>query len=259
MRDAIRNLVEGRWFQNGVVALIIFNAVILGVDTLEAVKGSGLRSVFVLLDRAIIYAFTIEVGLRLYAHRREYFNNGWNVFDFVIVLVSLIAASSGLAAIRAFRVLRVLRVVTVIPRMRVVVSGLLGAIPGIASVGVLVVIIIYVFAVIAANLYGAAHPDLFGDVFASMYTLFQVMTLEGWPDVADAVRETHPRSWVFFVSFLLVGTFTMLNLFIAIVVRAVEEEQDTQINLLLEQNRAMQGELAEIRAVLARLEGGPRR
>lgn len=257
MRDTVKNLVEGRWFQNLVLALIIFNAILLGVDTLAVVRESGLRPIFAALDRAIIYAFAVEVGLRLYAHRRDYFRNGWNVFDFVIVLTSLLAASSGLAAIRAFRVLRVLRVVTVIPRMRMVVSGLLGAIPGIGSVGVLVVLIIYVFAVIAANLYGPEHPELFGDVFASMYTLFQVMTLENWPDVADAVRETHPRSWMFFVSFLLVGTFTMLNLFIAIVVRAVEEEQDTQINILLEQNRAMQGELAEIRAALVRLEGRP--
>ncbi|MCA8888847.1 MAG: ion transporter, partial [Parvularculaceae bacterium] len=182
MREWVEQVVNSGPFQTVVLCLILVNAVLLGVETLPVAEASS--DEIMLLDRAIVYAFVIELALRIYAQRLAYFANGWNIFDFIIVFVSLFAASSGLAAIRAFRVLRVLRVVTVIPRMRIVVGALLDAIPGIASVGVVVVLIDYVFAVIGANLYGGDHPSLFGDVFTAMYTLFQVMTLEGWPDIA---------------------------------------------------------------------------
>ncbi|MEL7489664.1 MAG: ion transporter [Pseudomonadota bacterium] len=235
MRDTVKKVIESGWFQSLVLFLILINAVILGAETLSPIKESFGAQLH-LIDRIIIYAFAIEIGLRLYAYGLDYFRNGWNVFDFLIVVVSFAAATSGLAAIRAFRVLRVLRVVTVIPRMRVVVSALLDAIPGIASVGIVLILIVYVFAVIAANLYGPQHEKLFGDVFAAMYTLFQVMTLEGWPDIAAEVSETHPNSWVFFLTFVLIATFTMLNLFVAIVVRVVEEDSDPWFDDLLKQN-----------------------
>lgn len=137
--------------------------------------------------------------------------------------------------------------------MRVVVSALLDAIPGIASVGVVLALIIYVFAVIAATLYGPVHPDLFGDVFQAMYTLFQVMTLEGWPDIAARVGETHPRSWAFFLTFVLIATFTMLNLFVAIVVRVVEEDSETLFNDVTEMQKAMRDDIAAMRAEIAEL------
>ena len=197
--------------------------------------------------------FTVELLFEFLAQGpRKYFRNGWNVFDFLIVVVSIGAATSGLAALRAFRVLRVLRVITVIPRMRVVVSALLDSIPGIASVGVVLALIVYVFAVIAANLYGPQHPELFGDVFEAMYTLFQVMTLEGWPDIASQVADTHKRSWIFFLTFVLIATFTMLNLFVAIVVRVVEEDSEPVVDEVIENQRMILQELAAIREELAK-------
>jgi len=247
MRETVKKLVESRWFQTVVLGLILINAVILGADTLPAVRQSGFLPTLAQIDRLIIYLFTIEVALRLFAYRLSYFKNGWNIFDFLIVIASLVAASSGLSAIRAFRVLRVLRVVTIIPRMRTVVSALLDAIPGIASVGVVVLLIVYVFAVIGASLYGPQHPAIFGDVFTAMYTLFQVMTLEGWADIAAQISQTHPRSWVFFLTFVLIGTFTMLNLFVAIVVRVLEEDSDPWFDDLIAQNKAMRGEIADLK------------
>ncbi|MEL7486408.1 MAG: ion transporter [Pseudomonadota bacterium] len=252
MRETVKTLVESRWFQTLVLSLILINAVILGAETIAPVK-RAMGMALTLIDHVIIYAFVVEVALRLYAYGRDYFKNGWNVFDFFIVLISLIAASSGLAAVRALRVLRVLRVVTIIPRMRVVVSALLDAIPGIASVGVVLVLILYVFAVIAANLYGAEHAERFGDVFIAMYTLFQVMTLEGWPDIARAVGETHPNSWMFFLTFVLIATFTMLNLFVAIVVRVVEEDSEPWYADVVEQNTAIQRDIEEVKTQLAEL------
>lgn len=246
LRRRICLLVENRIFQSVVLGLILVNAVILGFETFPGVT-DAYGPLLHHMDRIIIYGFILEIGLRIFAWRGDYFRQGWNVFDFLIVLVSLLAATSGLAALRAFRVLRVLRVITVIPRMRVVVSALLDSLPGIASVGVVLALIIYVFAVIASNLYGADHPARFGDVFTSMYTLFQVMTLEGWPDIAAKVSETHPRSWVFFLSFVLLATFTMLNLFVAIVVRVVEEDSDPLFERVVENQNAIVAEIAALR------------
>ncbi|WP_375207198.1 ion transporter [Hyphococcus sp.] len=248
-RTALQRLVDGSAFQAVVLSLIIINAVVLGAETFAVFKGApALR----ILDRIIIYAFMAEIGLRIIAWRGEYFRNGWNIFDFLIVAVSIAAATSGLAALRAFRVLRVLRVITVIPRMRVVVSALLDSIPGIASVGIVLALIVYVFAVIAANLYGPAHPELFGDVFEAMYTLFQVMTLEGWPDIASQVAQTHKRSWIFFLTFVLIATFTMLNLFVAIVVRVVEEDSEPVVDEVIENQRMILQEIAELKEALAK-------
>lgn len=230
----------------GVLALILINSALLGLETLPSVKAAIGREILI-LDRIIIALFTAEILLRFYSAPATYFRSGWNIFDFIIVGVSLFAASSGLAAVRALRVLRVLRLVTVIPRMRIVVSALLDSIPGIASVGVVLVLIVYVFAVIGANIYGADHPAIFGNVFVSMYTLFQVMTLEGWAEIASQVATTHARSWIFFLTFVLIATFTMLNLFVAIVVKTVEDEEDPKFELLRAQNEKILAELAELK------------
>ena len=252
MRERLKIIIESGAFQAVVLIAIIVNAIILGAETLPDVKQSS-GGPLQMIDRAIIYGFTAEIALRIIAYRADYFKNGWNIFDFIIVIVSLAAATSGLAAIRAFRVLRVLRLVTAVPRMRVVVSALLDAIPGIASVGLIVILIVYVFAVIAANLYGAEHQALFGDVFSAMYTLFQVMTLEGWPDIAAEVSETHPNSWIFFLTFVLIATFTMLNLFVAIVVRVVEEDSDTFVHDMIEKTNKISDDVTEIKAALDEL------
>ncbi|MBI1393049.1 MAG: ion transporter [Alphaproteobacteria bacterium] len=227
MQARLRETVASDLFQGVVIALILLNAVVLGAETIDGIS-NRIGPVLLLIDRVILYLFLVEIIMRFLSDPKNYFRSGWNVFDFVVVAVSLPATASGLAAVRALRVLRVLRVVTVIPRMRVVVAALFDSVPGIASVGVVLVLILYVFAVIAANLYGVEHPELFGDVFAAMYTLFTVMTLEGWREIADSVSCTHPNSWAFFLTFLLIATFTMLNLFVAIVVRVVEEDADEE-------------------------------
>ena len=251
-KTALQRFIETDVFQFVVLGLIIVNAVILGAETFSGVKAAA-GGWLAAIDRIIIYAFVVEIGLRIIAWRGAYFKNGWNIFDLLIVVVSVAAATSGLAALRAFRVLRVLRVITVIPRMRVVVSALLDSIPGIASVGVVLALIVYVFAVIAANLYGPKHPELFGDVFAAMYTLFQVMTLEGWPDIASQVAKTHSRSWIFFLTFVLIATFTMLNLFVAIVVRVVEEDSEPVVDEVMEGQQKIRNEISALRAEIEAL------
>jgi len=237
-------------FQNAVLVLILVNAIVLGLETwppAARMMSGWLHAV----DHAILWAFAVELGLRFAVERGRFFRNSWNVFDTAVVLVSALAMTSGLAALRALRVLRVLRIISVFPKMRVVVSALLHAVPGILSVLVVVMLIVYVFAVIAANLYGdVAGGAYFGDIFTSMYTLFQIMTMEGWVEIAETVRADHPLSWIFFLSFLLIATFTMLNLFVAIVVRVVEEDSE---ELQEELSHEIRTEHEETMAELARL------
>lgn len=239
-RGQLRAFVELSLFQNLVIGVICVNAVTLGFETLSV--ADQWRPMLMVLDRAIVVFFLIELILRLIAYGPGFFKSGWNNVDFLIIVGTTLAASNLFAALRAFRILRVLRVVSVIPRMRTVVQALVDSIPGIISVAMVALLIVYVFAVISSNLYGNTHDELFGDVFTSMYTLFQVITLEGWREIADEVSTDHPYAWVFFITFVLIGTFTMLNLFIAIVVRVVEEEADetdelviTETNLVLKQ------------------------
>ena len=251
-RARLYQFVKSGGFQNAVLALILLNAVILGLETWPP-AAAHIKTQLVWLDHIILAAFAVEIGLRIASEGWRFFRGGWNLFDFSVVLVSALSITSGLAALRALRVLRILRIISVFPRMRVVVSALINAIPGILSVGVVVLLIVYVFAVIAANLYGPMHGEYFGDIFSSMYTLFQIMTMEGWVDIAADVRETHPNSWMFFVSFLLVGTFTMLNLFVAIVVRVVEEDTEELEGELQKEHEETMDAISALRADVAAL------
>ena len=189
---------------------------------------------FILMfDQTILALFVVEIALRIYAYRLAFWKDPWSLFDFSVVAIALIPASGPFAILRALRVLRVLRLLTMVPSMRRVVGALLAAIPGLGSIGLMLMIIYYVFAVIATNLFGDSYPEWFGSLGDSFYTLFQIMTLESWSmGIARPVMDTFPYAWAFFVPFILIATFTMLNLFIAIIVNAMQtysaaEQQET--------------------------------
>ena len=208
--------------QSFIIALIVLNGAILGIQT-----SAGLTAYFgpwlSLLDQLILAVFVLEIVLKLTASGRQFFRSYWNLFDFFVVAIALVPASGPFAVLRVLRVLRLLRLISVVPRLRFVVEALLHAIPGIASIGVLILIIFYVFAVVATGLYGAAFPDWFGSLGRSMFTLFQIMTLESWSmGVVRPVMQVFPFAWIFFVLFILVATFTMLNLFIGIIVETMQ-------------------------------------
>lgn len=223
-RARIQRWVESPVFTGAITLLICLNAVTLGIETFPSMQ--PYQPMLHVVDLVFVIIFVVEIVLRMAAAGPSFFRSWWNVADFIIIAGSAMAASNLFVALRAFRILRVLRVVTAVPRMRTVVQALVDSIPGILSVALVAALVIYVFAVIAGSLYGETHPEYFGNVFVSMYTLFQIITLEGWREIADAVQADHPSAWLFFLIFVLVGTFTMLNLFIAIVVRVVEEESD---------------------------------
>ena len=263
MRATIRRIVESEGFKGAIIALILVNAFVLGILALPEVA-SGYGVWLHDLDWIIIWLFVAEIGLRIFAHGRAFFRDPWSVFDLAVVSVALMPASGAFSALRAFRILRVLRLISAFQSLRRVVSALLIAVPGITSVGIVLVIILYVAAIIATNLFGSAFPDMFGNLWVSMFTLFKVMTLEGWPDIADEVLAVYPYAWIFFVVYIMVGTLTLLNLLIAIIVNAMEAEaRDERKEMLetdrklLETDREMEADLDALRAqmdlVLARL------
>ncbi len=209
--------------QHFLVFLIVVNAVILGIETSpSAVAWFG--PWLIALDHAILWVFVVELVLLIAARGWRFFRDPWCVFDFVVIMIAFVPATGSLSVLRALRVLRVLRLINKIESMRVVVGGLLGSLPGLGSVLGLVAIIFYVAAVIATSTFGAAFPERFGSLFASLYTLFQVMTLEGWSaDVARPVMEMFPGAWVFFVVFVLIATFIVVNLLVAVIVNSISD------------------------------------
>ena len=232
LQTRLKTFIEQSTFQNIIISLILINAILLGMETSPAIM--DLAGPFILLlDKLILAIFVVEISIRLYVFRAAFWRDPWSLFDFTVVAIALIPASGPFAVLRALRVLRVLRLLTMVPSMRRVVGALLAAIPGLGSIGLMLLVFYYVFAVIATNLFGNSHPDWFGTLGQSFYTLFQIMTLESWSmGIVRPIMETFPYAWAFFVPFILVATFTMLNLFIAIIVSAMQsyseaEHQDT--------------------------------
>jgi len=240
--------------ERALIVLIVLNALILGLETypwIMARHGPWLLA----LDAAILAIFVVEIALRIAAHGWRFFRDPWSLFDFFVVAIALVPASGSLAALRTLRVLRVLRMLTLLPSMRRVVGGLVGAIPGLGSVVLLMVLIFYVAAVIATGLFGKNFPQWFGTLGESGYTLFQIMTLESWSmGIARPVLELHPFAWVFFVTFILITSFTMLNLFIAVIIDATQSEaSDESGRHLDQQHERTRGEIAAMREELRAL------
>jgi voltage-gated sodium channel len=278
LRARLQRFIEQPRVQQGIIALILLNAAILGMETSADLMAHAGR-LLVAVDQLILAVFVAEITIRLYVHRLAFWRDPWSVFDFVVVAIALVPASGSFAVLRALRVLRVLRLLSMVPSMRRVVGALLAAIPGLASIALVLLILYYVFAVIATNLFGAAYPDWFGTLGRSLYTLFQIMTLESWSmGISRPVMETFPYAWAFFIPFILVATFTILNLFIAIIVNAMqsvgEKEHEATVAAvehvrdhieadLHREVRAMRAEVRELKTLLTQCEtartGGPAR
>jgi voltage-gated sodium channel len=223
LRDRVGHFVESKWFQRMIIVIIVVNAAALGCETspsLVAAHGPFLTAV----DHVALGVFVVELAARLYAQRLRFFQDPWNCFDFLIVGVSLLPAGGALSVVRSLRILRVLRLVSMVPSMRRVVSALVKSIPGLVSLSGLLVLLLYVGGVVASNLFQPTGDPRFSDLGATVLTLFQITTGDGWSDMMRDLMPAQPLAWIFFVCYLLVGTFTMLNLFIAVVCSAMESE-----------------------------------
>ena len=262
-RMRLRSFVEHRRFAQTVTVLIVINAALLGLETAPVLMG-GWGALIGDADVVILGIFTIEIALRIAAHGRAFWRDPWSVFDFVIVTISLAAIGSPLSVLRALRVLRVLHLISVVPRLRRVVQTLLHSLPGIGSIVLLLVLLIYVSSVMATELFGREFPQWFGTLGQSMYSLFQIMTLESWSmGIVRPVMEAHPLAWMFFVPFVLIVGFAVLNLFIAVVVdsmqqlhreerssaeRAAEQEARAEREALRADIRRLHEEIAALRS-----------
>ena len=241
VRETVSRLVSAPRFERTITFLIVVNAIILGLETSErAMAAAG--TLLTTIDQMILAVFVIEVAARIFVSGRQAWRDPWLVFDFTVVAIALVPATGDLSVLRALRVLRVLRLISTVSSMCRVVSGLLNALPGMGSIVALLTLLFYVFSVMATKLYGADFPEWFGTVGSSAFSLFQIMTLESWSQgIVRPVMEVHPFAWVFFVPFILATSFTVLNLFIGIIVDAMQSEHEQE----LEEERAQQKAEAE--------------
>ena len=259
MTGRFADFIAGALFRNIVIGIIVFSAVLMGIQTTDWAQTGGGKNLVLALDIAVTTFFVVEILVKLLVFRQRFFRDGWNIFDLLIVIISLVPATQGLRVIRTLRVLRILRLMSAIPSMRLVITGLLRAIPGMLSAIALLLIVIYVFAILSTQLFGGqCYPGyldrceyFFGDLGRSLYTLFQIMTLESWSHgIVRPVAEVYPWSLGFFVLYVTVTAFAALNLFIGVVVNAMdsarEEEHEGEPTLA-----DLKAELAEIKAMIA--------
>lgn len=230
MRDKVARFLDQTWVMNIIIGVILFNAVLLGLETsTTAMAAAG--PLILILDRVCLAVFVLEIALKLYALGWRFFKSGWNIFDFLIVGIALAPATQGFSVLRALRILRVLRIISAAPRLRRVVEGFITALPGMGSVFLLMALIFYIGAVMATKLFGATFPEWFGDLGRSGYSLFQIMTLESWSmGIVRPVMQVYPYAWAFFVPFIMVTTFAVVNLLVGLIVNSMQDAHAEESN-----------------------------
>lgn len=256
---SLRNFLQSGRFEAFITVLIVINAVTLGLETVPSVTAlAGPALLFI--DRAVLGVFVVEILLRLVAWRLAFFRDPWRLFDLAIVSIALLPAAGSLSVLRSLRILRVLRIVGMVPSLRRVVGGLVAALPGMGSIMLLMALVFYVFSVMATKLFSESFPEWFGSIPASAYSLFQIMTLESWSmGIVRPVMVEFPYAWAFFVPFIVSTTFTVLNLFIGIIVSAMQAEHEAEATadrqalqseqgLILDELKAIRAEIAMMRS-----------
>ncbi|KUP97595.1 ion transporter [Thermobifida cellulosilytica] len=223
LRHKVARFVESRWFQNVVVAAILVNGVILGLETYET-KFWWLDRNWVVVEGCFLAFFAAELSLKIFARGLAFFRDAWNWFDLVVVGIALIPLTGSFAVLRLVRVLRLLRLVSVVPSLRYIVNALFRSVPGLGTVIALLFVVMYTAAVMGEQLFGEISPEYFGDLGTTLYTLFMLLTTENWPDISDSVIGEAPYAWIFFVSYIVVSAFIVLNLIIGVIVTTMEEE-----------------------------------
>ncbi len=247
LRARAARLVSGGAFQRVIIGLILLNAVTLGLETSDSVM-QAIGPVLHGMDAALLMIFTAELALRIYAFRGAFFRDPWGIFDLVVVAIAWMPASGTLSVLRALRVLRVLRLISVIPSLRNVVEAMLAALPGMGSIVLLMGLLFYVCAVMATKIFGGAMEEQFGTLGASLFTLFQLMTLDDWANIVKPAMEAQPYALVFFMPFIIISTFVVLNLFIGVIVESIQSLRDVPVD---ESQPDMKTLLAEIRGLRA--------
>ena len=261
LKQKIHEVRESRWFSNLTTSIIIFYAAALGFKTLGEFEGSY-GAFLHILDQFVTVYFLIEIIIKMSAEKRfmDFFKSGWNVFDFIIVVITLIPLdNSSLAAIaRLLRIFRILRLLTARPELKKIIDMLIGAIPSIIDIVILMFIIFYIYAIIGNFLFADAPSGLWTDLLVAMLTLFRILTFEDWTDVMYEGMEMHPWSWIYFVSFVIIAAFVFFNLFVAVIIGEMEKiqnqdieeemhEDSKKLDILLEKVESLQEEIKELK------------
>ncbi|MEM9350317.1 MAG: ion transporter [Pseudomonadota bacterium] len=241
MQKSLQEWLERPVVTNVIMGVIIFNAIILGLETSKQIMALY-GPLILMLDAICLGIFVAEIILKLIAYRGGFFRSGWNLFDFAVVAIALMPSSGGLSVLRALRILRVLRLISVAPQLRRVVEGFVSALPGMGSVFLLMGMMFYIGAVMATKLFGAGCPactadqavlfdQWFGTLGRSLYTLFQIMTLESWSmGIVRPVLAVYPYAWAFFVPFIMVTTFAVVNLLVGLIVNSMQDAHSAEAN-----------------------------
>jgi voltage-gated sodium channel len=261
MRASCRSIAEAPWFSRVIVGVLVINAIAIGLRTAASVSRS-LDPLLVGIEVAVVAIFVVEMAIKITGYGRGFFREAWNWFDLIVIVLSIVPASGTLLMLRTVRILRTFRLISVIPSMRRVVNALFTAVPGLVSILLLLMLVLYTSSIAAVQMFGAVTPAEFGGLGVSLLTMFKVMT-QGWPEVADVLLEARPLSWVFFVGYIVVTGFIVLNLLIAVIVNAMERqvmeafvareavvERDHHAELMAEL-AALRGALTELPALRA--------
>jgi voltage-gated sodium channel len=252
----LERLVRNPRFEQAILGVIVLNAITLGLDT-SATVAARFGGLLAIVDTVILAIFVIELVLRMIALGGRFWRDPWCLFDFVVVAITLVPATGNLSIFRALRILRAMRLISAVSSVRRVVGSLLSAIPSMGAVIFLLLLINYIFAVMSTNMFGGAFPELFGTIGASFYTLFQIMTLEGWSgEIVRPVMAKFPWAWAVFVPYIVVVTFAVLNLFIGIIVDAMQHQTDEASERVIEVSETEYMQLMrEIRALRSEVQG----
>lgn len=259
-----QRIADSKWFLNGITAVILLNGVVIGLETVDALN-DAYGFWFLLFNQVAIGIFVVEAIIKIVAHHprmHEYFKDGWNVFDFIVVVLCLIPSSGHLPMLA--RVLRLLRVLSVVPSLKVLVTVLVRSLPGMFNIVLLTVVIFYVYGVAGHYLFAENDPTHWRSLGISLLSLFRIVTLEDWTDIMYAAMEAYWWAWMYFVSLVLVGTFVVFNLIIAVVIsnhdRATQENLHDRYEQLRDsldeasQNEILLMEIQQMREALDRLE-----
>ena len=208
--------------------LVLINAAILGLETFPSLHGTLFLEVLRFLDKTILGVFLVELILRIYASGFSFFKKGWNLFDTFIILLALLPSVGVLSVLRALRILRVMRLISLFPNMRLIVAALVNAVPGILSVASLLLLSFYVASIIAFNLFSYDSAEHFGSLRKTMFTLFQLMLGDDWGATVHPLLEHHPYGFLFFIPFMILMTFTVLNLFFGLIVNSMQSAAESE-------------------------------
>lgn len=260
----LKNFLESPRFQNFITFIIIINSILIGLETYpEVVKDYD--ATIDAFDMVILVCFTIEIVLKIFIYRKKFFTNGWDLFDFFVVGISILPAAGSFSIFRALRIIRTLRLLKSLPKLRLIIESLLHSLPSIGWIVVLLAIVYYIYAVVGYNLFSAGYPEYFGTLTDALFTLFQIMTLESWSSaIARPVMDGVPYSAIYFVTFILIATYTTLNVFIAIVVNTMNQlamegmkEEEEHIKMFVaQQNKLLHKKLDRLQDEISSLKKG---